>query len=83
MKNFNILVSEQMKTMEKLLYLQSELERCQEIEEELKAIQQETELESVQYEIARMKAELKEIHRVFEEQTEEVIRSYQEVNVTV
>ncbi|AND38717.1 MULTISPECIES: YgaB family protein [Bacillaceae] len=83
MENFNSLVSEQMKTMEKLLYLQSELERCQEIEEELKAIQQETELESVQYEIARMKEELKEIHRIFEEQTEEVIRSYQEVNVTV
>lgn len=83
MENFNSLVSEQMKTMEKLLYLQSELERCQEIEEELKAIQQETELESVQYEIARMKEELKEIHRMFEEQTEEVIRSYQEVNVTV
>ncbi|MCS0791480.1 hypothetical protein NX021_25545 [Cytobacillus firmus] len=83
MENFNSLVSEQMKTMEKLLYLQSELERCQEIEEELKSIQQETELESVQYEIARMKEELKEIHRIFEEQTEEVIRSYQEVKVTV
>ncbi|EWG08643.1 hypothetical protein LIS77_05535 [Cytobacillus firmus] len=83
MENFNSLVSEQMKTMEKLLYLQSELERCQEIEEELKAIQQETELESVQYEIARMKEELKQIHRIFEEQTEEVIRSYQKVNVTV
>ncbi|KAF0824840.1 YgaB family protein [Cytobacillus firmus] len=83
MENFNSLVSEQMKTMEKLLYLQSELERCQEIEEELKAIQQETELESVQYEIVRMKEELKQIHRIFEEQTEEVIRSYQKVNVTV
>ncbi|KML40181.1 MULTISPECIES: YgaB family protein [Bacillaceae] len=83
MENFNSLVSEQMRTMEKLLYLQSELERCQEIEEELKAIQQETELESVQYEIARMKEELKQIHRIFEEQTEEVIRSYQKVNVTV
>ncbi|MCS0655791.1 YgaB family protein [Cytobacillus firmus] len=83
MENFNSLVSEQMKTMEKLLYLQSELERCQEIEEELKAIQQETELESVQYEITRMKEELKQIHRIFEEQTEEVIRSYQKVNVTV
>jgi YgaB-like protein len=83
MENFNSLVSEQMKTMEKLLYLQSELERCQEIEEELKAIQQETELESVQYEIIRMKEELKQIHRIFEEQTEEVIRSYQKVNVTV
>lgn len=77
MNQFNHLVSEQMKTMEKLLYLQSELERCQEIEEELKILQQETELDSVQFEIERMKTELKEIQQVFEKQTEEVIRSYQ------
>jgi hypothetical protein len=82
MSTFDLLVSEQMKTMEKLLFLQSELERCQEIEHELKIIQEETELESVQFEIHRMKEELREIHRVFEIQTEEVIRSYQEVNLT-
>ncbi len=83
MKSFDLLVTEQMQTMEKLLYLQGELERCEEIEEELKSLQQETELESLQTEIANMKKELREIHRVFESQTEEVIRSYQEVKVSV
>jgi hypothetical protein len=83
MKQFNHLVSEQMKTMEKLLFLQAELERCQEIEEELRILQQETELESVLYEIIRMKEELKEIQQIFENQTEEVIRSYQSMDETV
>jgi hypothetical protein len=82
-EDFNRLVNEQLKTMDKLLFLQSELERCQHIEEQLKQIQQETQLESVQVEIAKMKAELKEIHHIFERQTEEVIRSYQGVNVPV
>lgn len=79
---FNRLVNEQMKTMEKLLYLQRELERCQEIEQELMILQEETELESIQMEIAKMKEELKEIHKIFELQTEEVIRSYQESKMT-
>jgi hypothetical protein len=82
MEQFNRLVSEQMKTMEKLLFIQSELERCQEIEEELIVLQKETELVSVQYEITRMKEELKEIQQVFENQTEEVIRSYQLMDLT-
>ncbi|MBP2242709.1 hypothetical protein J2Z40_003289 [Cytobacillus eiseniae] len=83
MKSFDHLVTEQMQTMEKLLYLQGELERCEEIEEQLKMLQQETELESLQMEIANKKNELREIHKIFESQTEEVIRSYQEVNVSV
>ncbi|QED46957.1 YgaB family protein [Cytobacillus dafuensis] len=83
MKTFNSLVSEQMQTMEKLLFLQSELERCEELEEELNSIQQETELESIQIEIANLKRELKEIHLLFENQTEEVIRSYEKVKVNV
>ncbi|MDE3838025.1 hypothetical protein C0966_01220 [Bacillus methanolicus] len=82
MQMFNRLVNEQMKTMEKLLYLQRELERCQEIEQELMILQEETELESIQMEIAKMKKELKEIHRIFELQTEEVIRSYQDSKIT-
>ncbi|WP_053365279.1 YgaB family protein [Bacillus sp. FJAT-27245] len=77
MKTFSQMVSEQMKTMEKLLYLQAELERCQEIEGELQMLQNETELESIQNEIRGMKAELRDIQKKFEEQTEEVIRSYQ------
>ncbi|KAA9031121.1 YgaB family protein [Niallia endozanthoxylica] len=82
MKEFNRLVTEQMKTMDRLLFLQSELERCQEIEEQLKEIQLGTRLESVQSDIKKMEEELKEIQRIFEQQTEEVIRSYQEINVT-
>lgn len=83
MREFNLLVSEQMKTMDKLLFLQGELERCEEIEEQLQLIQQETELESIQDEIKMMKNELKAIHKIFETQTEEVIRSYQDMNVPV
>nr|WP_263323079.1 YgaB family protein [Neobacillus sp. Marseille-Q6967] len=81
MNHFNRLVSEQMMTMEKLLYLQAELERCQEIEHQLQSLQKETELESVQYEINQMKKELKEIQEIFEKQTEEVIQSYRESNL--
>lgn len=81
-KEFDRLVTEQMKTMDRLLFLQGELERCQEIETQLGELQQESKLESVQLEIKRMKEELKEIQQIFETQTEEVIRSYQEINVT-
>lgn len=81
MDHFNRLVSEQMMTMEKLLYLQGELERCQEIEEELQTLQKETELESVQFDINQMKKELKEIQGIFEKQTEEVIQSYRETDL--
>jgi len=81
MDHFNRLVSEQMMTMEKLLYLQGELERCQEIEEQLLALQNETELESVQFDINQMKKELKEIQEIFEKQTEEVIQSYRETDL--
>ncbi|MDP4171315.1 MAG: YgaB family protein [Bacillota bacterium] len=79
MNHFNALINQQMKTMEKLLYIQAELERCQEIEAELQALQKETELLSIQKEILQMKKELKKIHEVFERQTEEVIESYQNI----
>jgi len=80
---FNELVSMQMKTMDKLLYLQSELERCQQIEQQLATLRQNTELVEIREEIDRMKEELKDIHRTFEEQTEEVIRSYQEMKIMI
>jgi tRNA(Ser,Leu) C12 N-acetylase TAN1 len=78
MKAFNELVSEQMKTMEKLLYLQSEIERCQELEGELQELEEATRLDSIKKEITDMKNELKEIQKTFEIQTDEVIRSYHE-----
>nr|WP_295971343.1 YgaB family protein [uncultured Bacillus sp.] len=81
MNEFNRLVTEQLKIMDRLLFLQSELERCQEIEMQL---QRGSQLESVQLKMVNMKKELKEIQQVFEKQTEEVIRSYQEaVNVSI
>lgn len=82
MNHFNRLVSEQMATMEKLLFLQAELERCQQIEEELQTLQEETNLESIQTDIQLKKKELKEIQSMFEKQTEEVINSYRESSLT-
>ena len=82
MQEFNRLVAKQMQTMDRLLFLQSELERCQEIENVLKELQQESQVASVQLEITKMKEELKDIQQKFELQTEEVIRSYQQISVT-
>ncbi|GKU85232.1 YgaB family protein [Niallia sp. NCCP-28] len=78
---FNGLVGEQMKIMEKLLYLQGELERCEEIELQLLTLQKETELKEIQVDIQKMKEELKEIHHIFEMQTEKVIKVYQEKEI--
>ncbi|OIK11705.1 YgaB family protein [Bacillus sp. MUM 13] len=78
MKEFDRLINEQLKTMEKLLFIQSEIERCQEIEQQLQTLQELTELDCIQDEILRMKQELSAIHDMFEQQTEEVIRYYQE-----
>jgi tRNA(Ser,Leu) C12 N-acetylase TAN1 len=83
MKAFNELVSEQMKTMEKLLYLQSEIERCQELEGELQELDEAARLDSIKKEIIDMKNELKEIQKTFEIQTDEVIRSYHEQKLFV
>lgn len=83
MSDFSRLVGEQMATMEKLLYIQTELERCQEIEEELRLLQKHANLESIQDEILQMKKDLRDIHQIFERQTEELIRSYQEAEIAL
>ncbi|MGG3914034.1 YgaB family protein [Bacillus sp. es.034] len=76
-QRFNELVTVQLETMDKLLYLQSEIERCQALEEELIELQEMTKIESIQKEILRKKKDLREIQKTFQEQTDEVIRSYQ------
>jgi hypothetical protein len=76
-EQFERLVSEQLKTMDQLLFLQEELERCQAIEEELMKLHNKTKLRSIQDEINAMKKQLREIQQIFEKQTEEVIQSYQ------
>ncbi|MCC3359312.1 YgaB family protein [Bacillus sp. REN16] len=77
MSDFNNLVGEQLKTMDKLLFIQSEIERCQVLETQILELQKETELETIKEEIRRMQEELVQIHDLFQKQTEEVIRSYQ------
>ncbi|MED0658845.1 MULTISPECIES: YgaB family protein [Bacillus] len=75
---FDVLVKEQMKTMEKLLLLQQEIERCQLMEKELKELQDIAGMENLESEMDEMRKKLKEIQKVFEAQTDEVIRTYQE-----
>ncbi|WP_338473272.1 YgaB family protein [Niallia sp. XMNu-256] len=82
MQEFNRLVAEQIRTMDRLLFLQSELERCEEIQKQLQELQQASQAENVQLEILKMREELKDIQQKFEIQTEEVIRSYQGIGVT-
>jgi phage-related tail protein len=81
LSQFNKLITDQLKTMDKLLFLQSEIERCQEIEKELAELQQQSKLDSVSIEIFKMKEELKEIQQVFQDQTTEVIQMYSEEKV--
>ncbi|EDL65139.1 YgaB family protein [Bacillus sp. SG-1] len=83
MSQFNKLISEQLETMDKLLFIQSEIERCQEIEKELVELQQQSKLDSIHQEISMMKKELKEIQKVFQDQTNEVIQVYAEEKVLI
>ena len=77
MNHFDLLVGQQLETMDQLLFLQSEIERCQEVEFELQKLQEETQLKSVREEITSMKIQLREIQKTFEEQTAEIIKMYQ------
>jgi len=78
MEEFNRLINNQLKTMDKLLLLQSEIERCQDIEKQLLALEEESETVTIQEDIQLKKQELKSIHDMFEKQTEEVIRYFQQ-----
>ncbi len=83
MMEFNQLVADQVKTMDKLLFLESEIERCQKLEAELAELQQLTEVQSVKIEINQMKKELKTIQNVFREQTEQIVLTYQQEKLSV
>jgi hypothetical protein len=83
MMEFNQLVADQVKTMDKLLFLESEIERCQKLEAELAELQQLTEVQSVKIEINQMKEELKAIQSVFQEQTEQIVLTYQQEKLSV
>ncbi|KYC60489.1 hypothetical protein GWJ21_11115 [Bacillus coagulans] len=76
MEEFNRLVAQQMDTMDRLLFLQSEMERCNKVKSELLKLQEETMAEDILDKIGRMNKELQEIEKVFESQTVELIRVY-------
>ncbi|ALC80406.1 MULTISPECIES: YgaB family protein [Bacillus] len=76
---FEELVGRQMKIMDKLLALQSDIERCQEFEKTLTALGEMEELEALQKEIACKKRELDEIQELFQKQTKQVIMTFQKL----
>ena len=77
MKSFEELVNEQMVIMDKLLHMQTELDRYMDLEEELRNRKNTLDLVSVQEDISEMKRELDTIQSIFMHLTEKVIESYQ------
>lgn len=77
MDKFDMAVAEQLKTMDRLLFLQTEIERSQQVERQLKQLQEEAaKLHELKKDISIMKKELEDIQLVFKSQTEEAIRSF-------
>jgi hypothetical protein len=77
MKSFEELVNEQMVIMDKLLHMQTELDRYMELEEELRNRKNDEDLLCVQDDISEIKRELDTIQTIFMQLTEKVIESYQ------
>ena len=82
MKTFEELVNEQMVIMDKLLQMQTELDRYMDLEEELRSRKNVVDLLSVQDDIHEMKKELDTIQTIFMQLTEKVIESYQSKSAT-
>ncbi|UAL49470.1 hypothetical protein K7887_05030 [Sutcliffiella horikoshii] len=77
MDRFDVAVAEQLKTMDRLLLLQGEIERNEKAIEQLEQLKEEAEkLRKLKEDIEKMKEELAEIQLIFETQTEEAIKSF-------
>ncbi|ASB87640.1 hypothetical protein OZL92_21125 [Bacillus sonorensis] len=79
MPEFENLVQGQMEIMDKLLYLQAEIERCQQIEKELMALEKKAQLLSIREDISQKRKDLAAIQDLFQKQTEQVIQAYQKI----
>ncbi|ATH94790.1 hypothetical protein ACH95_20500 [Bacillus glycinifermentans] len=79
MPEFENLVQGQLEIMDKLLYLQAEIERCQEIEKELIAFEKKAQLLSIREDISQKRRDLAAIQDLFQKQTEQVIQAYQKI----
>ncbi len=78
MKQFDLLVSEQLKTMDQLLDLQTELERYKSLEYLREGERDEESLRELRVEIQKRQQELHQLHLIFEQQTKQVIESFQQ-----
>jgi YgaB-like protein len=76
MQVFDELVSRQLETMDQLIKIQEEIERCQEIENQLFELEDLSKLSSIQDEINIMRTELKAIQNTFLLQTQQIIKSF-------
>ena len=76
MQVFDELVSRQLETMDQLINIQEEIERCQEIENQLYELEDLSKLSSIQDEIHIMRTELKAIQNTFLLQTQQIIKSF-------
>ncbi|KQL41152.1 MULTISPECIES: YgaB family protein [Bacillaceae] len=76
MQVFDELVSRQLETMDQLIKIQEEIERCQEIENQLFELEDLSKLSSIQDEIHIMRSELKAIQDTFLIQTQQIIKSF-------
>ncbi|MFB7140353.1 MULTISPECIES: YgaB family protein [unclassified Bacillus (in: firmicutes)] len=76
MQVFDELVSRQLETMDQLIKIQEEIERCQEIENQLFELEDLSKLSSIQDEIHIMRTELKAIQDTFLIQTQQIIKSF-------
>ncbi|MEH6937931.1 YgaB family protein [Bacillus sp. JJ664] len=78
MQVFDELVRRQLQTMDQLIKIQEEIERCQEIENQLFELEDLSKLSSIQDEIHIMRTELKAIQNTFLLQTQQIIKSFSE-----
>ncbi|QWG86451.1 YgaB family protein [Bacillus mycoides] len=77
MNDFDKLVGEQLETMDELLKLQSNLENYQQIEMSERDACDKKELHFIRQEIYRTEIALKLLHEKFEQQTNNVIQSFE------
>ncbi|MCP8970977.1 YgaB family protein [Ectobacillus ponti] len=81
MNEFDRLVGEQLRTMDQLLDLQLELERCQQLEQTYMKQNDAAGLQQVQENLRQKKETLLHVQQVFEAQTQQVIHSFQQEKV--
>jgi AAA+ ATPase superfamily predicted ATPase len=76
MQLFDDLVTRQIETMDQLIKIQEEIERCQEIEIQLYELEDLAKLSIIREEIDIMRDELKAIQHTFQIQTQQIIKSF-------